>query len=231
MHFDVPEELAIASTRWNDDPSKFEFSINRMLSDDVKICQVEEAKAEFEGAKPWHAIASAKGKLYSYRIFVGPWMDPLDRLYRHCVYQPCDISKVAEALQRFEGKHDFASFANSAAGVNYDEKCTERTISRAELVDEKDGRYRLDFVIDGALYRMIRNITGFVLLIGCGKLGLEDIEATIQCRNRGKAPKSAPAHGLCLEKVFYDQPSNPGSSFVMKRPRNVTSSTQTVALE
>ena len=217
IHFDVPEELSLGrSSKWKENVTGFEHSINHMLSNEVRIFNVEEAQAESPESQPWHAIACATGKWYAYRFHVGPIMDPTERLYRYSLRWKLDFAKMEKALCGFVGKHDFASFANVATDMDYDVRCTERRISSARLVEEGNGCYRLDFTIDGALYRMIRNIVGFLFAVGSNKMNAHDLDDIFRARDRRRTPKSAPAQGLCLEEVFYNKPQNPGSSLVIK---------------
>jgi tRNA U38,U39,U40 pseudouridine synthase TruA len=40
---------------------------------------------------------------------------------------------------------------------------TVRSIRKIEVIEEGDGKYRLDFYLDGALYRMVRKLVGAFL--------------------------------------------------------------------
>lgn len=51
---------------------------------------------------------------------------------------------------------------------------------------------------------MVRNITGAILEVGAGRLGVEDLRKALEGRDRQLAPRGSPAHGLCLERVFFD---------------------------
>jgi tRNA U38,U39,U40 pseudouridine synthase TruA len=68
------------------------------------------------------------------------------------------------------------------------------------------GYYRVDFRIDSAIYRMIRNIVGSSLFVASGAISIEFmtqllIDAPFRVENKAM---SAPACGLTLEHVFYD---------------------------
>jgi tRNA pseudouridine38-40 synthase len=57
---------------------------------------------------------------------------------------------------------------------------------------------------DGFLYNMVRIMVGTLLEIAAGRLAEDSIPAILESGDRGMAGPTAPAHGLCLEQVFYD---------------------------
>ena len=50
---------------------------------------------------------------------------------------------------------------------------------------------------------MVRIISGTLVDVGLGKIKPEEIENIIEAKDRSKAGKTLPAHGLCLVKVEY----------------------------
>lgn len=223
IHFDVVESsynLTNYSSLTNTSSllSRIQYSINRMLPLDVRIFALSITTSSHPYS--WHAIKSAKCKLYSYRLFSSPRVtDPLQRYTRACIHNAIvDIPKLNHTLSYFVGTHDFRPFSGSLeqtqrsrlkklrsslnnapslpttthrTNINdtYTFKDspimminTTRTIYRIELVkesslwshvssnydddenrstdDENHNNYRIDFYIQGALYKMIRNIVG-----------------------------------------------------------------------
>ena len=61
----------------------------------------------------------------------------------------------------------------------------------------------IDVVANAFLHHMVRNIAGTLLLVGTGKLNVTDVKQILKSCNRSKAGATAPACGLCLEKVYY----------------------------
>ena len=51
---------------------------------------------------------------------------------------------------------------------------------------------------------MVRIIAGTLLEVGEDKLKPEDIPDIINSKDRSKAGKTLPAHGLCLVEVCYE---------------------------
>jgi tRNA pseudouridine38-40 synthase len=52
---------------------------------------------------------------------------------------------------------------------------------------------------------MVRNIVGTLIYIGREKLALNAIPSILQSRYRPEAGMTAPAHGLFLNRVFYNE--------------------------
>ncbi len=100
------------------------------------------------------------------------------------------------------GTHDFTSFAHNA-----NEGCAVtapiKTLKRVEIVD-RPGGICLEIEGSGFLHKMVRNIAGTLIDIGRGAIPLEDLEAILAAKDRSKAGKTAPPHGLFLKEVHYD---------------------------
>ena len=63
---------------------------------------------------------------------------------------------------------------------------------------------RFTVAADGFLYNMVRIMTGTLLAVQQGRFEPEDIPGIIESCSRKAAGPTAPAHGLYLQKVFYD---------------------------
>jgi tRNA pseudouridine38-40 synthase len=58
----------------------------------------------------------------------------------------------------------------------------------------------------GFLHHMVRNLVGTMLEVGRGRLSCEQIPGILAARNRSAAGPTAPARGLFLHSVEYDEP-------------------------
>ena len=56
---------------------------------------------------------------------------------------------------------------------------------------------------NGFMYNMVRIIAGTLVDVGLGKILPEEIPEIIQSKDRNKAGKTMPAHGLYLVEVYY----------------------------
>jgi tRNA pseudouridine38-40 synthase len=58
---------------------------------------------------------------------------------------------------------------------------------------------------DRFLRNMVRAVAGTLLLLGTGKISLEDMKRIVESKNRSDAGDSAPAKGLTLYRVVYPE--------------------------
>lgn len=147
---------------------------------------------------------------------MGKVPSPLDRLFRvHASYAaqaPINVDLLYQTVPLFVGKHDFAGFSNEAKKRAAKKKAdgfgdfnTWREVYSAEIVDEGGGNLRIVFHLDGALYRMVRNMVGTMLAVAAGRVGLETVEEIFRSGARDNIRiYPAPPHGLTLETVNYD---------------------------
>ncbi len=185
-HFDTETPVSL---------SKLRISLNALLPPDIRILDIEPTAPDF------HARYSACAKEYHYHLHLDPISDPFSRLYRCHVLAPCDLARIKEAATYFLGTHDFFSFANQAHRTSAAHD-SMRTLFRID-VHEQEGGARLEFEGDGFLYKMVRNLTGFLLDIGAGKRNISEITPLLASRDRRQASMASPAQGLFLMRVFY----------------------------
>lgn len=173
---------------------KFSFALNTMLPEDIRVVLSEEVGEDF------HSRFSTKGKRYRYLFYDAPHAGALNHnTHAHVIY-PMDADKMNAEAQSLVGTHDFGAFAASGSVV----KDTVRTIYRAEV--KRNGR-EVCLIVEGNgfLYNMVRIIAGTLIYIGTGKLEQGAFSRAIDSGNRLDLGPTAPAHGLTLMKVFYDE--------------------------
>lgn len=171
---------------------KFAYALNHFLPCDVVCIKSDEVPEDF------HAAFSAKGKRYTYYVANSPFPDVFSHSW-HYPY-PLDLEKMKIAAKAFEGTHDFIGFA--AAGFTV--KTTVRTIFSA-TVTKDENIVAIDVCGNGFLYNMIRIITGTLCFVGSGKISPYDMEEIIASCDRTRAGVTAPAEGLFLSEVFYEE--------------------------
>lgn len=184
IHFDSP--LSIPEAKWP-------YALNALLPDDISVRKAEAVNDQF------HARFSAKRKEYRYMIYRGRHPDVFKRYYAYHVPYDIDMEKVKEASRYLVGTHDFTSFCATKTEV----KDKVRTVHELEWSDTGDG-LQMRIVGSGFLYNMVRIIAGTLLDVGTGKFSPGDIEKMILAKNRDTAGRTAPAHGLYLWRVIYD---------------------------
>jgi tRNA pseudouridine38-40 synthase len=144
----------------------------------------------------------ARNKRYRYTVLRSPVRDPFweGRAWRvgyrlnHAV-----LEAEADALV---GTHDFHAFRSAADSREH----TVRTIRRSEVRSASSDPRRLTVIVegDGFLHNMVRIIVGTLIDVGRGRLAPGTIARALAGGNRAMLGMTAPAAGLCLERVDLD---------------------------
>lgn len=173
-------------------PSRYPAALNGMLPDDIVIIDSEEVPLEF------HSRYHSKGKAYSYSMLNRKVRPAFMNEYLAHVPYVLNFEIMNEASKAFLGTHDFAAFKSKGGSV----KTSVRTINTLELI--KEGPL-ITLYIDGDafLYNMVRIIAGTLIDVGRGRIPYDSIGDIILSKDRTKAGKTAPACGLCLERIYY----------------------------
>ncbi len=127
-------------------------------------------------------------------------MLPHLRKYRHWVRRRLDLDRLRAMAGVIVGEHDFTSF--TAEGDANHSRVRTVTESRFDV----EGDTVVYTIAAGSfLWKMVRKIVGTVLWIEENGGGAAEIAAVLDARSRPAAGPTAPAHGLFLEKVSYEQ--------------------------
>lgn len=169
-------------------------ALNRFLPYDICVKDCREVPLDF------HARYSCIGKEYVYKIFNGRIRDPFLYGYALHYWYSMDIDNMRKAAQFYVGEHDFTSFCtlDKRNAVNM-----IRNVKKFEI-DKIDNIVEMRVEADGFLYNMVRIMVGTLLRVCQGKIAENDIKRIINSKNRKMAGPTAPAHGLYLNRVFYD---------------------------
>ena len=105
---------------------------------------------------------------------------------------------MREASGYLIGEHDFKSFCGNP-------KMKKSTVRRIDSIDIKTskGYIYIYYKGTGFLQYMVRIMTGTLIEVGKGRLRAEEVKDILESRDRSNASPTAPAKGLCLEKVHY----------------------------
>ncbi len=191
-HFDCKSNITDAA---------FLKGLNSMLPGAIRILSAETCADSF------HSRFSAKGKKYQYHIYQGKVHPPHSRHYSLHVTGILDFSAINKALAVLPGTHDFTSFENSGTR---DKSITTgrgavRTLYDAKIVVQNEYEFFFEFIGDGFLRNMVRNLVGSLLEVGRGKTSPEKFAEILKAKKRSAAGPTAPAHGLFLKEVYYTE--------------------------
>jgi tRNA pseudouridine38-40 synthase len=193
-------------------------ALNRTLPPSIRVLEAGTMPSTF------HARHSSVAKTYEYRIFREAICPPFLARYVYACPWRLDLDKLRACARIFEGEHDFQSFAandpdqserNSATdglgaetALKIAPLSTIRTLhtSTWEVRPGEAGAmlvYRVRG--NGFLHHMVRNLVGTMLDVGRGLIALERIPGILAARDRSVAGPTAPARGLFLHSVEYDE--------------------------
>lgn len=172
---------------------KLPLAINSQLKNSIVIKEAEEVNERF------HSRYNAKRKTYRYIINNSKCGTAIYRNLEYSYPFKLDAEKMKQASKYFEGEHDFKAFKSSGTSS----KNSVRTIYKA-IVKQEGEKIIIELTGNGFLYNMVRIISGTLLDVGLGKIQPEEIPDMIESKDRQRAGKTLPAHGLYLVEVKYD---------------------------
>ncbi|MCQ2488750.1 MAG: tRNA pseudouridine(38-40) synthase TruA [Clostridia bacterium] len=176
---------------------KLQGGLNAKLPDDISVFSVSDVDLDF------HPRYSCVKKQYVYKILNSRAKDPFLNGRALLYPQPLDVELLDRCAKDFIGTHDFTALSGSKCEL---EDCT-RTIFDASV--ERDGDLVTFSVTgDGFLYNMVRIMVGTLLFINEGKIKPDGIRIILDKKDRAAAGRTAPAHGLYLNKVYYGGDAN-----------------------
>ena len=186
-------QVANFKTNSNLDIEKFPVAINSKLKKSVRIIKAEEVEENF------HARYCCKGKKYRYVINNSKYGSAIYRDLEYHIPIKLNIEDMKTAAKYFEGEHDFKGFKVSGTSS----KSSVRTIYSAKVIEDGN-KILIELEGNGFLYNMVRIIAGTLVDVGLGKIRSEEIPDILASKNRTKAGKTLPPHGLYLVKVYYE---------------------------
>ncbi len=166
--------------------------LNTYLPKDIAVTDCTEAHPDF------HARYSVRSKRYVYRVYNAEIRDPFLKNYAFHYRYPLNAEYLNKESQAFVGTHDFSGFCSARSDV----EDTVRTVYSFS-VERKGDEVLFSVEADGFLYNMVRIMAGTLLFVNEGKIGSGELAGIIASKDRKKAGKTAPAHGLYLDKVNY----------------------------
>jgi tRNA pseudouridine38-40 synthase len=192
---------------------EFQRALNALLPPSIRVVAAEEMGPDF------HARWQAQGKTYRYRIFRGRVLPPFE--YRRALHYPwpLDEAAMAEAARKFEGEHDFSSFAASSGSEDDDrDRQMVREIYSSEIVREPD-RDEIAYVVRGRsfLRYMVRKIVGTLIEVGKGRLTPDDIPKLFELRDRSQSGPTVPPEGLYLVALEFPDPTDSLATSALRR--------------
>ena len=179
----------------NEAPEDIRAYFNRYLPDDISVLNCEIVSERF------HSRLSAVRKTYRYQIEMGEKKGVFVRHYYYGLGSSLDLSAMKRAGKILEGTHDFKSFC----GNKRLKKSSVRTLESIRFQVLEGSRLHILYTGNGFLQQMVRILTGTLIGVGQGKRSPEEMRQILDACDRQAAGFTAPAQGLFLEKVMYEE--------------------------
>jgi len=189
-------QVASFSAETRLDPLTLRRALNASLPRDIVVRCAEEAPPGFDARR------SAQSKMYRYSILCRD--HPSAFLGRHSLYVPhaLEFAAMARAAEFVIGTHDFSAFqARTGAGTGA-AVSPVRTVLGAAWRQEGD-LWHFEIMANAFLQHMVRILVGTLLEVGRGKRPPSHVAEVLVTKDRRRAGKTAPPHGLCLVEVHY----------------------------
>jgi len=168
-------------------------ALNAVLPADVAIRDLAAADERF------HARFSARSRTYVYTVYNNTVRSPLLARFAHHVPSPLNVEAMTEAAAELVGFHDMAAFGQPPTGTQ-----TVRCVYQAGWrPGSRPGLIEFEIQANAFLRGMVRRIVGSLLQVGSGMLTRDEFVALLASRDLARCGVRAPACGLCLERVSY----------------------------
>lgn len=151
-----------------------------------------------KAADDFHARYSAVRRRYRYVVLNRPAPPGLMHTFAAHCSEPLNAAAMRTAARFLCGTHDFSAFRAASCQA----KTPFRTVETATVRRRGEWLF-LDFCADGFLHKMVRNIVGALLLVGCGRQKPEWIFELLQTKTRALCPPPAPPRGLYFTGAQY----------------------------
>lgn len=187
-------QVAAFDTRSRHPLDVFLRALNHHLPDQIAVRAVREVMRNFDPRR--HAVS----RWYRYTVHNGRQRPALRRHVVWHVPEALDAEAMAGAAGALVGEHDFASFTQPALAGR---ASTRRRMTRAE-VRRCGSRLNVDMEANAFLPHQVRRTVGALAEVGRGNLSPGGFRDLVEKPRPGAASFAAPARGLCLMKVRYE---------------------------
>lgn len=183
-HADFPEKIDCKQTTYR---------LNKILPPDIAIHSI---KAVIETA---HARFDALSRRYRY--YISTAKNPFNRRYSCRIMGEINFDAMNRAAATLPEYSDFTSFSK----LHTDTKTNNCKVTSARWVQTSADEWYFEIEADRFLRNMVRAIVGTLLMVGKGKISVEEFREIITKKQRSEAGDSALAQALFLEEVKYPE--------------------------
>jgi len=192
---------------WRHEHDELQRALNAVLPGDIAIRRLKVANEAF------HARFSAVRRTYIYSIYQDPIRSPLTERYAMHIAQELDVTAMQLAGDGLLGEHNFAAFGHDPRGAESTLRrvycarwhCGDRLLW-PQLAEEHTS-LQFEVTADAFLRGMVRRIIGNLVQVGMGNLSVAQFAELQDSGVLAHSAPPAPAQGLCLWHVQYQDES------------------------
>lgn len=185
-----------------EDLSSFMELFNFNLPQDIRVLNIKEVNQEF------NIIQNSKVKEYLYLFSEGRKNHPFCAPLITTILESLDVDLMKRGAKCFEGSHYFKSYCYKATN----DGVYNRTIDTCELVENDifkanffpEKSYILRVRGKGFMRNQIRLMMGALIKLGRGDITIEYIQNSLKPESKEVMDYIAPASGLILNKVEFN---------------------------
>jgi tRNA pseudouridine38-40 synthase len=169
--------------------------LNGITGRDLTVLSATPAADSFDARR------DARSRTYCYRVLARAFSSPFEEGRALWWPAPLDEDALHECAAALPGRHDFTAFTPTDS----DHVRFEREVLAAEW--RRRGEV-LEFWIEADTFmrHMVRILVGTMLEVGAGRRELAGFARLLEGAPRRQAGETAPAHGLYLAAVRYQEP-------------------------
>ena len=188
----VHAKQQIAHVDLNNDlePAELAFKMNALMPLSVGINEIKKVNPET------HARFDATSRSYEYHIALRK--DPFTEKFAYYHSHSLNVAAMNEAAEHLLGKHDFESYSKVKTDVN-----TFNCEVSSMNWEVRQNSLVFHVSANRFLRGMVRALVGTLLEVGQDKLNIEQFRTILEAKDRTKAGRSVPPHGLFLSQVDY----------------------------
>ena len=185
-HVDLPREA---------DPEVIRSAVNAHLRPQaISVLAVAPAPPDFDARR------SATARHYLYRILNRRSPPALERGRVWHVAPLLDLAAMQAGARHLVGRHDFSTFRDSLCQA----KSPMKTLDALEVA-QAGAEIHITARARSFLHHQVRNMVGTLKLVGLGRWQPDDVPRALAARDRRAGGPTAPAEGLTLVAVSYDE--------------------------
>ncbi|WP_119066913.1 tRNA pseudouridine(38-40) synthase TruA [Rubrobacter indicoceani] len=174
-------------------PQEIAYRTTAVLPKDVAVRRCVAVPDTFDARK------DARNRSYEYRAVNSPVRPALDRYYAAYIARRLDFELLCRAAERLKGTHEFTAFTpTNSYHIRFErDVCESRWERRGDTLT-------YSITADSFLYGMVRALVGTMFEVADGTRTMDSFAALLERGERRRAGPSAPAKGLTLVRVGYD---------------------------